>query len=131
MTDVLADTSVWIQYLRHGGIEPLDAALADRRVLMCGPVAAELLSGARGETAVLLRTRFRGLRWLPLAEPDDWYAAAELRAASSARGRPVMLVDTLLAVVAIRGRLRLLTLDRDFEAIAAVADGLDLRMLST
>ncbi len=40
-----------------------------------------------------------------------------------------MLVETLLAVVAIRARLRLLTLDRDVEAIAAVADGLDLRIL--
>jgi hypothetical protein len=28
---------VWIQYLRRGGVEPLDAALADRSVLMCGP----------------------------------------------------------------------------------------------
>jgi predicted nucleic acid-binding protein len=97
---------------------------------MCGPVAAELLSGARGETAVVLRARFRDLRWLPLAEPEDWYAAAELRAASTARGRPVMLVDTILAVVAMRARLRLLTLDRDFEAIAEIADGLDLRILS-
>jgi predicted nucleic acid-binding protein len=41
-----------------------------------------------------------------------------------------MLVDTLLAAIAIRARLRLLTLDRDTEVIAAVADGLDLRILS-
>ncbi len=131
MTDVLADTSVWVDHLRGSGSEPLDRALDTRSVVMCGPVAAELLSGARGETATLLRGRFGGLRWISLVEPEDWFAAGELRAASGTRGRPVAIVDTLLAVVAQRARVQLWTLDRDFETIAEVARDLDLRVLPT
>ncbi|MBA2349527.1 MAG: PIN domain-containing protein [Solirubrobacterales bacterium] len=131
MTDVLADTSIWIAHLRPGSaFTALDRPLADRRVVTCGAVAAELLTGARGDTATVLRSRLRGLRWIALEEPADWFDAGELRAVSAARGQPVALVDTLLAVLALRTRAQLWTLDRDFEQIAGVAPGLDLRMLA-
>lgn len=96
---------------------------------MCGPIAGELLSGVRGEPAVLLGRRLRGLRWIAMVEPTDWLSAADLRARSAARGRPVALLDALIAALAFRVQAQLWTLDRNFEAIAAVADGLDLRIL--
>jgi predicted nucleic acid-binding protein len=45
---ILADTSVWIEYLRGtptAAADELDERLAAHDVLMCGPVATELLTG--------------------------------------------------------------------------------------
>ena len=97
---------------------------------MCGPIAGELLTGVHGESALLLGRRLRDLRWIAMVEPTDWLAAADLRARSAARGRPVALLDAVIAALACRVRAQLWTLDRDFETIAAVADDLDLRLLA-
>jgi len=130
VTDLLIDSSVWIDHFRAaGGRADLTRALDARSVVICGPIAGELLSGVRGEPAILLGRRLRGLRWIAMVEPTDWFSAADLRARSAARGRPVALLDALIAALASRVQAQLWTLDRDFEAIAEVAGGLDLRIL--
>ena len=64
---VLADTSVWIEYLRRGkGSKSarLDDLLVAGEVLVCGPVVTELLAGAKSPD--------RGRLWLqltPLCQP--------------------------------------------------------------
>jgi predicted nucleic acid-binding protein len=128
---VLADTSVWIEALRRGerGRAPDLAEALDRRaVVMCGVVAAELLSGTRANAAGLW-SRLAGLRWVDDAR-DDWRRAGLARAASAARGRPVALADALVAVMAARGDHELWTLDADFGALAEVVDGLRVRVLA-
>jgi len=132
VTDLVIDSSVWIDHFRTpGGRADVAGALDARRVVMCGPIAGELLSGVRGEPALLLGRRLRGLRWIAMVEPTDWFSAADLRARSAARGRPIALLDALVAALASRVQAQLWTLDRDFEAIAEVARDLDLRVLPT
>lgn len=127
---VLADTSVWIEALRRGanGRAPQLADALDRReVVMCGVVAAELLSGARGEGHGLW-PHLAGLRWVDDAR-DDWRRAGLARAASGGVGRPLALADALIAVLAARAGLEVWTLDQDFVQLGAVVDGLTVRVL--
>lgn len=128
---VLADTSVWVEALRRGarGRAPEFADALERRdVVMCGVVAAELLSGTRANASGLW-SRLAGMRWADDAR-DDWRRAGLARSASAARGRPVALADALISVMAARGRHELWTLDEDFAALAVVVDGLHVRVLS-
>ena len=49
---VLPDTSIWVEFLRHGTAGPaaaLDGLLAKGSVVVCGPVISELLVGAAPE----------------------------------------------------------------------------------
>ena len=54
---ILADTSVWIDYLRgttSAAANELDERLAAHEVLMCGPLATELLTGVGASERVRL-----------------------------------------------------------------------------
>lgn len=124
---VLVDTSVWVEFLR-GTDGPGDrwivGAVRDGTGLAwTEPVLFELLSGATSPR------RAAELRALVLRGPAvrsvglvDWEAAAELARLTRLAGRPVRsTVDFLVAAVALRADLPVATVDRDFEAIAAVA----------
>lgn len=51
MTLTLADSSIWVDYLRYGSAHPdgseLQEALDAGTLVTCGPVVAELLAGTR------------------------------------------------------------------------------------
>jgi predicted nucleic acid-binding protein len=94
--------------------------LDEGAALICGPVAAELLSGARtsGEYA-LLRHLAGGLESLP--DPEGaWSRVAEYRFALARSGFLVGLIDLLIAATALDAGLTLLTRDRDFARIRTV-----------
>ena len=124
---VLVDTSVWIEFLRGSG-GPADAwvveALAQGRPLAwTEPVLLELLVGATSaDRATELRslvTRGPMARLVGLA---DWEAAATLARAARSAGRPVRsTVDCLIAAVAIRTGIPVVTCDRDFTVLASVS----------
>jgi predicted nucleic acid-binding protein len=124
---VLADTSVWVDYLRHGrdgdarGLDPL---LASGEVVVCGPVVAELLAGTaerqRGELWQLLS----GLDWADLGRPE-WRRIGEVAADLRAAGSSVPLTDIEIAVAAVAVGARLWSGDGDFDQIAAVLDRLE------
>jgi predicted nucleic acid-binding protein len=87
---ILADTSAWVEYLRATG-SPANIALRgllDDKLAITGPVAMELLAGAR----------------------DDHHLG-RLRTVRS-------LIDCLIAAVAIRARLPILHSDNDYDVIA-------------
>lgn len=122
MNPVIADSSVWIDFLRgqpeaFARLQPL---LKERRVAIVGPVYAELLSGTRtAEIQSALRTRLRSLRWL--AEPPEaWDRVADVRFALARQGQQAALVDVLIAVTAAAAGCTLLTRHRDFERISRV-----------
>jgi predicted nucleic acid-binding protein len=123
---VLVDTSVWVEYLRGSG-GPADTwvvgALSQGRPLAwTEPVLLELLVGATStRRAAELRSlvtrgpmaRLRGLA--------DWEAAATIARTARSAGRPVRsTIDCLIAAVAIRTDLPVVTCDRDFTAIASI-----------
>ena len=118
---IAVDTSTWIAYLQGeegADVRLLDAALADRQVLMPPVVLTELLSDpkAPAEVAEMLAS-------LPLLEPDAgyWRRAAELRARVLARRRKARLGDALIAQSCIDRDVALVTRDRDFLAFERAA----------
>jgi predicted nucleic acid-binding protein len=124
---VLADTSVWVDYLRHGRdgeAGALDHLLTSGEVVVCGPVVAELLAGTsqrqRGELWQLLS----GLEWADLGRPE-WRRIGEVAAELRAAGTSVALTDIQIAVAAVAGGARLWSGDGDFDQIAAVLDRLE------
>lgn len=125
---VLADTSVWVDYLRHGVDGPagrMDSLLADREIVVCGPVVAELLVGARDEDREPLWDSLRALDWASL-ERDGWRAVGEIAATLRVSGGAVALTDIEIAVAAQRAPAKLWSGESDFERVAAVLDGLEL-----
>ena len=121
MSGILADTSVWVAYLRHGPDHPLggrlDAALARGELRTCGPVVAELLVGAREPDREALARALRALDWIELGR-EEWIAVGELARALREAGRTVPLTDVEIAMAAIAGDATLLSTDADFGRIA-------------
>lgn len=118
---LLVDTSVWSLALRRDAqasepeVQELKAALFGTDIVVTtGLVLQELLqgfSGAKAQTQIV--ERFAAL---PLLQPDreDHIGAAALRNACRQAGVQIGTIDALLAQLAIRHDLTLLTTDKDF-----------------
>ncbi|QQR72776.1 MAG: PIN domain nuclease [Holophagales bacterium] len=122
MSLILVDTSAWIAFFRGDpvAVERLDSRLAGGDVGICGPVLAEVLSGAPTYAEGKRLERLLGaLDWLALPL-DVWRRAAEARFALARRGTQAALIDLLIALAAMEGDATLLTRDRDFERIGEV-----------
>ncbi len=122
MSDVLADTSAWVAFLRGdaAAVRRIDPLLAEGRLAISGAVYAEVLSGTtlRGDFD-LLSGLLHGLAWL--REPGDlWERIAEWRFALARRGFQAAILDLIIAVCALEARHTLLTRDRDFLRIQTV-----------
>lgn len=124
---VLADTSIWIDYLRaDADVRPrMKSMLEARQLMTCGPVVAELLAGVRDRQAEALWESLIALRWAPLPA-DLWLAVGEAAGELRRRGRRLPLTDVAIGVAAARAGARLWTLDSDFERVADVVTDLEL-----
>lgn len=123
----LVDTSVWIDWLR--GAETVevgwltDAIVNDVAIVVPGLVVTEVLRGVASEHEA------RRLEYLlgrfdppPSLDDRDYRDAARLYRHCRAKGVTIAsTVDCLIAQLAIRHRLELVTRDHDFRAIAGVA----------
>lgn len=128
---VLADTSVWVEYLRlgeRGRAAELGEYLRQRRLLTCGPVVAELLAGALPADQESLGTLLAGLPWAEL-DRAAWrrvgLAASDLRGI----GRTLSLTDIVIAVAARVADAVVWSADQDFDHIRQVVTGLGVRPL--
>ncbi len=118
---LLIDTSVWSLAFRRDAeaTEPevqelKDALFGSDVVVTTGLVLQELLQGFSGAKAqAQIIERFAAL---PLLQPDrdDHIGAAALRNACRQAGVQIGTIDALLAQLAIRHDLTLLTTDQDF-----------------
>ena len=121
---VLVDSSVWIQCLKEGNSlqrEQLDRLLADDRVAICGPIKAEVLSGARSlDDFNKLSSWFEGLNNLSIDNDKIWNLIAEKRFKLARKGVQQKLIDLLIACVANEHQVSLWTLDEDFERMRDV-----------
>ncbi len=121
---VLVDTSVWSHALRQGtdladaAVRRLSSLLGKADVVLTGLILQEVLQGFRGDA--IFEKAARRLDAFPLLQLDraHYMAAARLRRACAAAGIAASTGDCQIAAAAIEHRCRLLTLDRDFEAIA-------------
>jgi len=118
----VVDTSAWIDFLRgeRSAVARVDRLLDDGAVAFVGPIRAEVLSGARTSAEFArLRRLFDGL--VGIADPPSmWERVAEYRFALARGGNQVEVIDIAIAVTTFAGGCRLLTRDRDFEAIRTV-----------
>lgn len=118
---LLVDTSVWSLALRRDAeaaepeVQELKEALFGAEVVVTtGLVLQELLQGFSGAKAqAQIIERFAAL---PLLQPDrdDHIGAAALRNSCRQSGVQLGTIDALLAQLAIRHDLTLLTTDKDF-----------------
>jgi len=120
---ILVDSSVWIHFFRSrqsGEARALDALLAAGPVATCGPVRAEVVSGARSAAEFQrLQSLFDALIELP-APADLWQRITLHRFTLARRGSQVTLIDLMIAVIVHDAGALLWTRDEDFNAIAKV-----------
>jgi predicted nucleic acid-binding protein len=124
---VLADSSVWIDYLRGYRTRARDDLRGRLRTgdlpAVTEPIAMELLAGASDEKAWTQIDRLvSGLPLLTIDPALDYRDAAILYRAARRSGRTVRrLNDCVIAAVAIRHGVELLHKDADFDAIGEVS----------
>ena len=124
---VLIDSSAWIEYLRATGspaaaeVRRLLSSEADT-VVMCEPVAMEILSGATSDAAhAKLERLVNGLPSLRIDDALDFRSAAAIFRRARRIGRRVRSInDCLIASVAIRHEVPLIHRDADYVVIAAI-----------
>jgi predicted nucleic acid-binding protein len=124
---VLIDTSAWVAFFR--GQEPACARVVElieaNRALRCGPVELELRQGLRRREAPAVLGLWLALPDLPL-DSLDFTSAGDLLRDLRERGRVVPSIDGLIATLALRHGVALLTLDLHFQGI----EGLQLDPLA-
>jgi predicted nucleic acid-binding protein len=120
---ILADTSAWIEFLRGTGSAlgvRLRELLISDEVATTDAVVMEVLTGARDAAD---HERLRRLLWrcdfVATEGPRDYESAAEISLACRQAGERIRwLIDCLIASVAIRSDVPILTADADFDTIA-------------
>lgn len=121
--DVLADTSIWIEYFNHRQSESGEAVedlLREGRVIITGIVVTELLQGAR------LKNEFDAILESILALPfldatlNTWVEAGRISYSLRKRGVTVPTTDVIIASLAIERQCLLFSLDSHFDRIPGV-----------
>ncbi|MEA3078216.1 MAG: hypothetical protein QOF60_3124 [Actinomycetota bacterium] len=118
---ILLDTSAWVEFLRATGspvCERVDGLLAGD-VFTCHPVRMEVLAGGRDETHVHNLRRLLGRAVVLPTATTDYDDAAALYRTCRRNGETVRrTLDCLIAAVAIKAKVPVLHLDRDFDTLA-------------
>ncbi len=125
---VLADTNVWVTYLRQGRAGRawhLDSLLASGEVIVCGPVAAELLAGTEAGRRPQLWRLLSGLAWADIGK-RQWRRVGEVAATLRAQGRTLVLTDIEIAVAAADTGAELWTNGTGFDRLFPVLPPLRL-----
>ena len=121
MSGVVVDTSAWIDFFAGRAVPSLEEALAQESVVLPPLVVAELVSGASRPRD---RDSIVGLmRELPLHETPlgHWLRVGDLRRQLRDRGLAVSTPDAHVAQCALDRDAVLLSRDRVFARIAAIA----------
>lgn len=125
---ILVDSSAWIATLRDpsSSIYCRIAAILEDQSCTCGVIIQEVLQGVHDPR--LVRELYERLSLLPYLEAsrETSLAAARLFYRCRARGIKIHTVDALIMALAIQHKVPVLTLDTDFEKVAAVEHGLTL-----
>jgi len=126
---ILPDSSAWIDYLRDRDtptVDALDAAIHQGLAVLCEPVWAELLRGARDDRHQdRLERTLAGFPMIPTVR-EDWENASTIGRITGRHGVTVRsFMDCLIAGIAVRIDATVLHGDVDFERIAGVFPLLD------
>jgi predicted nucleic acid-binding protein len=131
MTEVLVDTTVWIDFFRRTAAPAWRPTLVDLlerdAVVLIDPIIAELLYGVRTDQERAVVLDLAGGTRAARVDRDTWIASGDLGRLWRSRGRTLSLVDCVIATVAMRERCALWTLEEDFAPL--VSDGSLLRFV--
>lgn len=120
--EVLADTSVWIEFFKPGSPvgNHLEVLIGKNSVIVCGIVLFELLQGVKSEAEKAKISCI--LTTLPYIEMTEqlWRQAALLSVSLRKKGITVPLSDILISSLAIENVLPIFALDQHFEQIPGV-----------
>jgi len=118
---ILIDTCAWIDFLRSGeGAlgDQVAQALKDDTALLCGVMVAELLQGVRSpKEKQQLEFLFANVPCLPI-EAADWLSAGVALQTLRSKGMTLPLTDALIAAVANRNGVAVLSVDNHFRQLA-------------
>ena len=118
---VLIDTCIWATvFAKPESPEnrTVSELIEDDRVVVIGPVLAEVLVGfRRREQADWAASRLKNLGWI-VVEWDDWREAATLGRQLGASGQRLPLTDLVIAAIARRHDLTVYTVDPHFDRFA-------------
>lgn len=129
MTTYLADSSVWIDFLRRPGARLRDF-IVNEEITHSEPVSMEVLSGARDRPEIeRVQRMLLGTPLLQFDSASDFGAATDLRRSALRLQLRVGIIDCMILAVAARHGAPLLTLDRG-QAALAEAHGVPARLLT-
>jgi len=127
----LIDTSLWIDFTRARSPRSLKQFIVPYilhpTAHLAEPVAFEVLRHATSKERAQLTRQFQTLPMLP-TPAGLWSRAAELGQACRSAGHKAGSLDLLISAVALSHRAVIITLDEDFQKIAAVC-GLQVKLL--
>ena len=114
----MIDSCAWIDFFKSktGDLGNQVAELIEtNQAAITGVIIAELLQGVKQENeSQRLRVLFRSINYLP-TEDSDWFNAGQLAQQLRAKGLTLPLTDVLIAVIAKRYAIPVLTLDKHFQ----------------
>ncbi|WP_367872355.1 PIN domain-containing protein [Luteolibacter sp. Populi] len=120
---MLIDTSAWIDFFRSSGDLAAKLAVGNLRdefqAAVCGPVAMELLGGAREQDLVALKGDLALLFYLKGGEQVWEQAAVNFRRLRSA-AVTAPWNDIVIATIALRHSCRVFATDRHFALMAPI-----------
>lgn len=115
---ILIDTCAWVAFLRSGQGDlaaKVAQALIDDTALLCGVSITELLQGAKGaKEKQQLEFLFANVPCVAV-DPADWVAAGQALHTLRTQGITLPLTDALIAAVAKRKGVAVLTIDAHFQ----------------
>lgn len=115
---VLIDTCIWAAVFSKAGSREkrtVDQLIEQDRVVVIGPVLAEVLYGfRRPEQAEWVASRMRELGWLEV-DWDEWCSAAAIGRELAAAGHRLPLTDLVIAALARSRGLCVYTVDPHFD----------------
>jgi predicted nucleic acid-binding protein len=121
---VLVDTCAWIDFLRNseGKLgDQVTSLIAEGRAAMCGAVVAELIQGIKKDASNKSKQEAAQVQLLIERVANvatieaDWYNAGHALQALRQKGITLPLTDALIASVAKRNNLAILTVDAHFK----------------
>jgi predicted nucleic acid-binding protein len=118
VSELIVDTSVWIDFFRGRALPILEDGLREGRVLLAPIVAAELMSGIHRKSEREKMALFlRDLGFVP-CDLDHWIKVGKLRQGLAKDGISISTPDAHVAQVALEHRALLYSFDRIFQKIS-------------
>ena len=121
MKKVLIDTCAWIDFLRsEEGLlgNYVTSLIENDRALLCGVTITELLQGAKGKKEKQqLEFLFSGVETLD-TNRKDWIDAGLYLQNLRSKGITLPVTDALIAMLAIRHLVPVLTIDKHFDHLS-------------